>query len=408
MPFFGRTLQELVSDSLGDLAQSTRITRLSPGSKARAILEAVNKRLEEAYDIFDLNIARAFVSSAPGQFLDLIGELLGVTREASIAASVDSTLEVIKVFVESGTFGSINGNRDITLPINTLISSKPGSTGIIYRTTQDTVLPAGSSSVFISAEANAPGSEFNIGSHTLTFHDFTGYSDYLNETLKVTNLHPISSGENIESDANYRFRIVNRVLEAEAANETAVRLAVLSTPGVADALIIPRYRGIGTFGIILQSVTPTVSDALVDNVTANVLKTQAHGSLAFIKKPKETGITLRMTVQYLRRIDADLLTAIEQDLTDSIRNIVNNLGLGDPLLINRLVAELFDVSQEIANFGQPGVPIDELYIHQETRLRDGKKRTRLLGDYTPAQDERVIIEPSVAIPIVLERSYLGR
>jgi len=90
MPLFSRSFQELMTDTISDLAQNTNITRLSPGGVARAILEAVNKRLNEAYDVFDLNLARAFVSTAPGQFLDLIGSLLGVSRESSVAAWVAS------------------------------------------------------------------------------------------------------------------------------------------------------------------------------------------------------------------------------------------------------------------------------------------------------------------------------
>ena len=96
MPFFNRTYQENLGACLEDLSVGTNISRLSPGGKARAILESVNKRLDEAYDIFDLNLARAFVSSAPGQFLDLIGEILGVTRESAISASVDDSTEIIK------------------------------------------------------------------------------------------------------------------------------------------------------------------------------------------------------------------------------------------------------------------------------------------------------------------------
>ena len=105
MPFFARPLDQLISESLEELAANTNITRLSPGSKARSLLEILNTRLEEAYDIFDINLARAFVSSAPGQFLDLIGEIVSVSREGAVSAFVGSDTQVpLEVLMAAQTF----------------------------------------------------------------------------------------------------------------------------------------------------------------------------------------------------------------------------------------------------------------------------------------------------------------
>ena len=408
MPLFARSFEELMGDSIEDLATNTNITKLSAGGKARAILEAVNKRIEEQYDIFDLNLARAFISAAPGQFLDLIGSLLALPREVSVAASISAETEVVKWYVDSGTFGDINGGEDMFIPAGTTISTGASSGGILYRTTSDMILDANRSSTYLSAEAAVPGEDSNLGTGSLIYHTFTGYTDYLNNTLKIRNIHPVANGKSFENDANYRFRIANRVLEVEAANQTAIRLAALSTPGVADVIQIPRYRGIGTFGLIIQSVTPTVSDALIDSVTANVYNTQAFGELAFIRAPKETGFTMRTTIHYSNRLTTEELDDIELLLIDTITNYVNELDIGDDLLINRLVSELFGIDDNIANFGTTGVPIEEMYIHKESALGDNKVRQKLLGDYSPASDERVIIEPSVTNQITFVRSFTGR
>lgn len=408
MPLFSRNFQSLNGDSLEDLANTTAITRLSAGGKARAILEAVNKRLEEQYDIFDLNLARAFVSSAPGQFLDLIGQLLQVTREGAVAAAIDSDMQTLRFYVESGTFGDINGGATITIPQGHVISTDPGGSGISYRTIEEVTLTASQSSVWFAAEAVVPGADSNIGTGALTHHSFNNYVDSENDSLLVENVHQISNGKNFESDANYRFRIVNRVLEGEAANLTAVRLAVLSTPGIADAIIIRRYRGIGTFGVILKSVTPTVSDSLIAAVTSNVERVQSLGALAFIRKPLETGVTLSMTVHYGSQLSEDEFTQIEESLESTITEFVNNLDIGETFLVDRMVAELFGVSDQITNFGESGKPIDELFVHVESTLRDNKVRQVLLGDYVAATDERVIIEPSVASQIVFSRAFTRR
>lgn len=408
MPLFARSFQELMADSLEDLANNTNITKLSAGGIARALLEAMNTRLAEAYEIFDLNMARAFVSSAPGQYLELIGTLLGVEREASVAANVDADTQVIKFYVDSDTFGTINGGSDITVPQGTIISSLTGNGGILYRTIEQVTLNAADTDQWVSAIAVAPGEDSNIGTGALIFHNCTNYTNYQNNSLLVTNVHQIANGKNFENDANYRYRIVNQVLSAEAANITAIRLAVLSTPGVADAVLIPRYRGIGTLGVIIQSVLPTVSDSLIDAVTANVYDVQALGDVAFIRGPLETGITMKVTVHYDEYLDNDELTEIEESLEQTIVEYIGELDIGDSLFVNRLAAELFSVSDHITNLGEPGIPFDEIYVHKNSKLEDNRVRQKLLNDYEPEDDERVIVEQTVATPFTFERAYTRR
>lgn len=405
---FAKSLQELIVPSLEELAQNTRITRLSPGGKARALLESVNKRLNESYTVFDLALARAFVSSAPGQYLELIGSLLGVNKQSASAASISSDVQTLKWYVESGTFGAINNSSNIEVPQGTIISTGIGNNGVLYRTTDPVVLPAASNSIWFSAEAVAPGEDSNVGSDELIYHSFTGYIDYANRSLLVTNIHPIANGKNFESDENYRFRVVNRVLEVEAANETAIRLAALSTPGVADVLIQRYYRGLSTFGIIIKSILPTVSQNLIDNVTANIYLTQALGDVAFVRKPKETGVELELTIHYNKHLTKDEPEELEENITEHLIEKVNSLDIGDSLLLNPLVSSIFALNSNIVNVGEPNKPIDAIYLYKESRLQDNRVRQRLLGDYNAATDERIIIEPTISEPIVLNSSYTRR
>jgi uncharacterized phage protein gp47/JayE len=408
MPLFGRTQQDLVADSISELSGNTNLTRFSAGGKARALLDSINKRVSEEYDIFDINLARAYVSSAGGQFLELIGQLLGVNKEQAYPASTSVDMEVLKFYVNSGTFGDINGGADFVINTDEVISTDPNGAGIIYRLTSDVVCDSSASVVYAGAQASIPGEASNAGANSLVHHLFTGYSDYLNNSLKVTNLYPIANGKNFETDANYRYRIVNRVLEAEAANETAIRLAALSTPGVADVIMTPRYRGIGTTGIIIHSVTPTVSDKLIEDVTARIYSAQAFGDIIYVRGPKESGLTIRTSVHYSKQLGNEELDEIESQLGDAIVNYVNNLDIGEVFIVNKLVNDLFSVSEYIANLGEPGTPLEEVYLYKISRVEDSRIRQKLLGDYTPAADERVIIETSVLEPIVFDRKYIRR
>ena len=408
MPLFARSFQDLIAASIADIGTGTVITRLTAGGIARALLESINKRIAETYDVFDLNMARAFVSSADGKYLDMIGALLGVTREPSQAASADQDIQLQKFYVDAGTFGDINSGNDILLTTGTVLSTGPSGTGTLYRVTTSTTLPSGANIAWVSIEAISTGESSNTGSDSLIYHDFVDYTDFGAESLKTSNVYAIATGKDLESDANYRFRIVNQVLSAEAANETALRLAALSADGVADVIMIPRYRGIATFGIIVKSVMPTVSESLLDAVRAKVASVTAFGEIAFIRGPYETGVAMKITVHYSSRLPEEELATIENDLETLITSNINGLDIGETFLTERLAAQLFNVSDKITNLGEPGIPYDELYIYRQSELEDNKVRETLLGDYVPADDERVIIEPSLSSPVVFARSYTRR
>ena len=406
MPLFAKSFQELTEESIKDLSLNTNITRLSAGGLARSILESVNRRVASAYDSFDLNLARAFVSSAQGKFLELIGSMLGVQRITPTASRADNDSQIIKFYVSSGTFGDINNGNDIgPIPQGTLLATEPYNAGITYRTLEEYVLPKDQSTFWISAEATLPGELYRVGSGSLIYHNFTSYTDNINESLLSSNVHPIANGLNVESDTNYRFRIINRVLEAEAANMTAIRLACLTTPGVADIVMLPKYRGIGTTGILIKSTIPIITQSLIDEVTAATYNVQAIGDILYIKGPKEIGVSMKTTIYYSQRMSSDELTDIEEMIKQSIIEYVNALDIGESFFIDRMVSELFAIDSRIMNIGTYGKPFEEMFIYIPSKLEDNKIRQTLLGSYTANSDERVVIEPSINSPIILNQGY---
>jgi hypothetical protein len=135
---------------------------------------------------------------------------------------------------------------------------------------------------------------------------------------------------------------------------------------------------------------------------------QGLGTIAYIRRPYEAGIDLRTTVQYNQQYDEATLTDIEYNLDQAIRNFIGELGIGDAFLVNQLVSRMFAVSSNIKNLGIPGTPLEEVYVYTESRLEDNRVKQRLLGDYEPDFDERVIIEPSVAVPIIFDRTFARR
>jgi hypothetical protein len=80
MALFARDYNDILGQAILDLTNNSIINRISPGSKARAILEVFSRNVGQAYQTFDTNLTRAFLSGATGTYIDLIGELVATPR----------------------------------------------------------------------------------------------------------------------------------------------------------------------------------------------------------------------------------------------------------------------------------------------------------------------------------------
>ena len=100
-----KTFEEMLATALGYLENHTEITMTAPGSVARALTEANIAEVVSAYNTADLAMRMAYVSSASGFFLDLIGELVGVVRRNEQYAYVRGSDSNIRFYVNSGSLG---------------------------------------------------------------------------------------------------------------------------------------------------------------------------------------------------------------------------------------------------------------------------------------------------------------
>jgi uncharacterized phage protein gp47/JayE len=396
MPLFAETEEKIFGDVLFDIVNDTNITRASPGSKTRAIAGAMSRKMGRMWSQFDLNMVQAYLTGAEGRYLDLIGGMMGVNRLGEESAGVTSTERVLRFYVDVGTFGGVNSGNSIYIPAGAIISTEPNNNGIRYRTPFAVILPSDQEELFVAADALRPGTGSNIGSNQLVYHNFTDYAGALTNSLKVTNEAEIVTGNDIESDTNFRFRISNQILVGEAGNQTAVRLAALIVPGVADVIGIPYNRGVGSFDLLIKSTTPSVPVSLLNTVQEAVFKTTSWGMVATVRAPIEIGVSLSAVLTLRRKLsvteEEEILSATGQNVTDYI----NNLDIAEDLIVNEIVERVLSTSDLIKNIGTAGKPLETLYIHRPSRLEDNKVRSTLLGDYTAEAEEKLLVEDRFA------------
>lgn len=405
MALIRKNYSDIIDSALRQLTQETNITQLSPGAKARALLEIVSRQISEQYQIFDINLANAFLSTARGEFLNYIGEIVGLERLQPVTAGTVSESQNVIFYTFAATFGAINGGSDIVVPKGTRLWTSPSTSdaddSVYFYVTEDVTLSSAANLQSIPVNASQQGDISNIGQDTLVNHDFEDYTDYQNGTLLVRNRASITSGRGLESDEDFRYRISKQVTASEMGNETAIRLAALSVPGVADVSMVPYVRGLGTFAVYVKSLDARVSDELVDAVQQTIDEVQSFGNRGYALKPKEIGIEMVLSLTYRESITSRDRAAINRSVVGAVYDYINNLDIGEDFIINEVVQRVMQVDDRIKNVGAANKPIDELRMWKTSRTRDNRVRYTLQDDYTTAFDEKVLIEYSLTTPVTV-------
>lgn len=395
MALFAESDDKIFSELLIDIVNNTNLRRASPGSKTRALAKALSGKLGQMYRKFDVNIALAFLNGAEGKYLEFIGDMMGVAKSGEKAAKVTAAEQNIRFYVDTGTFGDINGGQPILITSGTTISTSAGG-GLIYTVPYNVIASATDTQLFVAAQAIKPGDSQNVGTKQLIFHNFSDYVDSANETLKVTNDAEIVTGKSSEGDTNYRFRIANQVVASEQANLTALRIAALSVPGVSDIVLIPFHRGVGSLDMLIKATTPTVADGLIAAVQNAVDGVIAMGIIATVRKPKETGFSMNVSLTLRRTLAAATESSVVQGVTNNLTDYINNLDIGEDFIVNEAIERVMATSDEIKNVGSAGKPFDSIFLYRQTKLEDNKIRSTLLGDYSPQVDEKLSVEGEFA------------
>lgn len=396
MPLFSESQDKIYADIVTSILEDTNITRSSPGSKTRALAEAVSKKMGKMWRVYDLNVGQAFVDGAKGQYLDFIGDMMGVPRLGEVPATLSSLDRIQKFYVNTGTFGDINGGQSIIIPTGTVLSTGPASTGIRYRVVVNTLLSSTSSVAYVGTQSVNTGLSANVGSRQLIYHNFTDYTDSTNESLKTINEGDITTAQDVESDTNYRFRITNQLLSLEKANSTAIRLAALAVPGVADVLVARFHRGIGTYDIMIKSITPTVSQSLIDAVQLAIDLVTSEGIVGTARAPVEIGLSMVGTLTLRQKISAQQETELIASVTTNVTDYVNSLDIGEDFIVNEVVERVMATSDLIKNVGEANKPLDQVFSYTPSKLEDNKIRATLVGDLSPETDQRIIVENQYA------------
>ena len=225
---------------------------LLQGGFSQDIIGSVAYELANIYDTELSNIAdRVFVSTAKGYDLDNVGADYGIERRQSANAVVYLTITGVENAI-------VNQNVKVTY------------NNIVFTVQEYKVIGSGGV-VTVKAQCDTAGSIGNVDANTLT-EFVTTYAGL----LTVNNPAPAYDGFDAETDDDYRERIKLYLAEgAVNCNEAQYKQWALEVAGVKTAVVKDASTvGAGNVGVYIASTTGTVSQDLLDAVSAYIEERQ--------------------------------------------------------------------------------------------------------------------------------------
>ena len=203
----------------------------------------------------------------------------------------------------------------------------PGGTRVATSTGQEFVTVVGTAfalnstgPVTVLARSTLAGIDQNIGSGTI--RSITSSIVGSPTDLAVTNADAATGGDNIESDKDFKVRIVRFWVAARRGTKGAIETGALAVPGVTRAVAVEALQG---QGFPARSLTLVIADQFTDalvkqgvSVPTYDTKSQALAQVVFnaLDEYRAYGIGVRVIVAQTRLISVVLRLRFRADVTN--------------------------------------------------------------------------------------------
>lgn len=257
-------------------------------SDAKVYGRAFAGTADALYSLIAYKHRQQFVYSCDSEYLDRHGSLYGIYRYAATKATTQITFDV-----------SAGGS----VPTGSIVQTEDG---VRYVTTEDDV------SGVAAAEAEQAGSAGNAASGTVV----TLVSPIAGVATEAALSAPAEGGTDVESDANYRSRVLLKMRETPMGGaEADYKIWAEEVPGVTRVWVTGREEGDGTVTVrfVCDDANPIIPDAtMIAKVQAHIDEVRPVTAIAYVRAP--TALTVNFTFADVSP-DTDVVKAqIESEL----------------------------------------------------------------------------------------------
>lgn len=193
----------------------------------------------------------------------------------------------------------------------------------------------------------------------------TATGEFLDSIGKLMNCERLED----EKDDDYRKRICNQVLTLTKANETAIRLTLLSYKGVADVKLKRYTNGPGSLTVI-PVLDSTYREETLEPLKTIINDTVSFGEKVIIKPPKYKNVKIHISLHFSLSVSDVEKQSVAISVRDAVIKYINSLKIEESFLINELTERIMSVNDNIINYSIQHFSInnnDCLIINQGAR-----------------------------------------
>jgi len=313
-----KTSDDMVNNILDRIvAADIGFTDKSKSSVLRTIIESVVAELDIQYYQLGYIYSSMFLSTATGDDLDKLVEILNIYRQLATYCT-----GVV-------TFGRSSAlTYDIPIYKGTIISTRSNISGKIYRftTDSDVVLVAGATSVNANVTAVDPGHISVPAGHIVVMDNPVIGID------TVTNASQVDGGSDAETDTELRERAELGIQRLGKATNGALESALLDIAGIESVTVLDMNRGVGTSDVIVQCSSNPVPAELQAEINSTVAVTKASGINVGVLYPTVilVDVSVNTTVSGVDPAVARTATG------NAIQNYFKSLGVNETFIIKQM------------------------------------------------------------------------
>ncbi len=210
------------------------------------------------------------------------------------------------------------------------------------------------------------------------------------DTATGIDLDNIGNSRNIyrapgENDTLYRNRVINFFSDNNSGTLSSILNALYKLDGVAQVIHRPYAVGLGSFILYLVPTGSYITSTLLNRAQSIVDNYEAIGVRGIVRSAIIISIQIRVNLTFAKDVSNINTTSIKTQCSSAIVNYLNNLQVGEPLVITELITRCKNVSTSIS----------DLYI--EYIKMNG--RSSLIRNYYPQEFE--IIRPALNTAVVI-------
>lgn len=188
-------------------------------------------------------IKLVYLGTSYDGYLDLIGAAIGVIRK-----DATKTKDTIKI---KGVSGTVIQNGKIASTVSTEDNRSIEFQFLESKTIDDTAI------VEIQVECTEAGTVGNVKANTITI-----LTTPINGVQSIGNDHDFISGTDVESNDDYKKRILEKMQKPEtSANKAQYKNWAKEVTGVGDAKVFPLWNGNGTVKVVIINANKKAADS---------------------------------------------------------------------------------------------------------------------------------------------------